>query len=857
MHVAHTRQHSRRKLADLLFGLRTLGLGLAIRAALYPLRRAYLEAKFAGPQPRGSVLTALTGLLSAIGPSRAHDPIDAQRLTRPGHVLSYSQTSSAIVLQCENAALQLTALAPEVWRVRMSRNRSFAPLDSYALAKGDNESPVAPLQCVEGANAVVARSASLTCNINKRPCRLSFTDSDGYAVFAESSGMGWLGPCLTHARRLVDDEHIYGLGEKAFPLNRRGQQFAVWNQDPQQYEPGADPIYLNVPFYLSLARERCFGLFYDNTYRSYFDVGHHHGDELVYCADDGELCYYLFYGPSPATVLERFTELTGRMPQPPLWALGYQQSRWSYYPEARVREIANLFRRHRIPCDAIHLDIHYMDGYRCFTWDRSRFPDPAALIDDLHKQGFRVVTLIDCGIKADHSYDVCASGLEGGMFCTYPDGNPAAGPVWPGESYFPDFTAPRVRDWWGDLHQAWVEMGVDGLWNDMNEPTVIGPRGDTLASCVHHDWEGEGADHRRAHNVYGLQMARATYEGLLRLQPERRPFVLTRSGWAGTQRYAASWTADNASTWEHLRLTVPMVLGLGLSGLGFTGPDVGGFSGDADPELLVRWTQLGAFLPLFRNHSARSTKSQEPWVDGEPYLSANRRAIELRYRLLPYMYTAMWQCAQHGHPIARPLFWAFAHDERYYGLQDQFLCGDALLVAPICDPGATSRRVYLPDGDWFDFWSDATHSGPAEVVVPGPLDRCPLFVRAGTVLPMWPLVQHTGEPVAQLILHVYPGRQTSWLYDDDGETMAYRSGGYRVTRFDCQEQGEHGLSVTSQVRGNYRPGYRCWQWRIHGLTEEPVQVVGDGLPVGGTTFSAQKGVVAVETGELGEFHLTS
>ncbi len=857
MPTSQIRPSPRANLAHLLGGLRTLGLSVSLQAALYPLRRAYLEAKFGGPQSHGSALRGLARLPFAFRSSKTDRLVDPQHFNHLGDVLSHSRKGSTVVVECENGALQLTALAPEVWRVRMSASRNFPPPDSYSVTKRDDEWTVTPIECHETADALLTRSTSGTCSVSKRPCRLRFCNSSGGAILSDSSGMGWLGTRVVHARALDADEHVYGLGEKAFPLDRRGRKLTMWNQDPQQYAPGAEPIYLNIPFYLSLNRGRCFGLFYDNTHRSHFDIGHHQADELVYQADGGELCYYFFYGPSPSAVLERFTELTGRMPLLPLWALGYQQSRWSYYPEARVREIARLLRQHRIPCDAIHLDIHYMDGYRCFTWDRSRFPDPAALIADLHEQGFRVVTLVDCGIKADRSYDVCAAGLEGGMFCTYPDGQPAAGPVWPGESYFPDFTAPHVREWWGSLHRPWVEMGVDGLWNDMNEPTIIGPRGDTLAGCVRHGWEGQGADHRRAHNIYGLQMVRATFEGLQRLQPDRRPFVLTRSGWAGVQRYAASWTADNASTWEHLRLTLPMVLGLGLSGLAFTGPDVGGFSGDADPELLVRWIQLSAFLPLFRNHTAHSTKDQEPWVDGEPYLSANRSAIEWRYRLLPYLYTAMWQCAQHGHPIARPLFWAFPDDERCSELEDQFLCGDALLVAPVCYPGATSRQVYLPDGDWFDFWTDTLHHGPGKVTTSALLDRIPLFVRAGSVLPMWPLVQHTDQPAQQLILHVYPGRQSSWLYEDDGHSMAYQRDQYRVTRFECRPQDELGLNVVLQVQGRYQPGYQCWHWHIHGLSGRPAQVVADGRPLVGATFDAQQGILSLETGQLRELRLTA
>jgi len=843
-------------LSHLLRGLRTLGLGVSLQAALYPLHRAYYEGKFSGPEPQGSVLRGLANLPTAFRPLSTDDWLDPDACDHLGDVRSNTKVGSTVILQCDNGALQLAVLSPGIWRVRLSRSGDFAPVSSYSVAKPEDEWGATALDCTDGPDSLVVRSESLTCLVTKQPCRLGFCDSEGNTLFSDRSGLAWRDARWVHGRSLDEGEHIYGLGEKAFPLDRRGRRYVMWNQDPQHYAPGADPIYLGIPFYMSLVGGRCCGVFYDNTYRSWLDLGQHRSDELVYQSEGGELCYYLLYGPSPAKVIERFTELTGPMPMWPLWALGYQQSRWSYYPEARVREIAGLFRQHRIPCDALHLDIHYMDGYRCFTWDRDRFPDPAALIADLHEQGFRVVTLIDCGIKADPAYHVCAAGLAGGMFCTYPDGQPAAGPVWPGESYFPDFTSERVREWWGNLHQPWVDMGVDGVWNDMNEPSIIGPSGNTLAGCVRHDWEGKGADHRQAHNVYGLQMVRATYEGLQRLQPDRRPFVLTRSGWAGVQRHATSWTADNASTWEHLRLTLPMVLGLGLSGLAFTGPDVGGFSGDADPELLVRWTQLGAFLPLFRNHTAHGTRDQEPWAHGEPYLSANRSAIEWRYRLLPYLYTAMWQCAQRGHPMARPLLWAFPQDQRCYELEDQFLCGDALLVAPVGYPGATSRRVYLPGGEWFDFWADTLHHGPQELDVPAPLDRLPLFVRAGTTLPMWPLTQSTAEPANELILHLYPGHGDSWLYEDDGHSMAYRRGEYRLTRFECRttELGE--LSLALHRRGAYQPAHQRWTWHVHGLSQPPGQLLVDGRPAMGSTFDAQRGILRLETGEINELLLS-
>jgi alpha-glucosidase len=649
---------------------------------------------------------------------------------------------------------------------------------------------------------------------------------------------------------LEPSEHVYGLGERAFPLDLRGRSYTLWNIDPQTYDVGTDPLYLSIPFWIGLRAGQSYGVLYDNTYRARLDLGETRPGEAAYLAEDGEPVYYFFCGPALSAILERYTELTGRMALPPLWALGYHQSRWSYYPEARVREIARLMREHRIPCDALYLDIHYMDGWRCFTWDRQRFPDPARMLSDLHDQGYKVVVTVDTGIKADRHYAVCADGLERGAFCTYPDGGVAGGPVWPGEAYFPDFTNPRVREWWAELYAPLVQAGVDGFWNDMNEPTVIGPQGDTLANCVRHDWEGQVTNHRQAHNVYGLLMVRATAEGVRRLRPDERPFVLTRSGWAGVQRYAVHWTGDNVSTWEHLHLTIPMVLNLGLSGLAFTGADVGGFDGDAAAELVMRWTQMGAFLPLFRNHSSLWSRNQEPWAFGEPYLSLNRSAIELRYRLLSYLYTATWQCAQKGTPIARPLLWASPDDPATYALDDQFLCGDALLVAPISQPGQTSRQVYLPAGEWFDFWTDERHAGPKTLTAAAPLEHIPVYVRAGTVLPTWPVMQHTNaQAVHKLILHVYPGDGTSWLYEDDGESLAYQSGGHRVTRLDCGCTGENGLVVTRQAQGAYCPAYEHWEWQIHGLTGEPEQVLADGQRVQNLVWDEISRILRFDSGE--------
>ncbi|UCF62586.1 MAG: alpha-glucosidase, partial [Anaerolineaceae bacterium] len=413
---------------------------------------------------------------------------------------------------------------------------------------------------------------------------------------------------------------------------------------------------------------------------------------------------------------ERYTELTGRPVLPPRWAFGYHQSRWGYKSEGMIRELVAGFLEHALPISAIHLDIDYMKGYRVFTVDSERFPDLAGFTHELESQGIKIVTILDCGVKSDPQYSVYNEGLAEDVFCKGPDAEVLYGPVWPGWCAFPDFTQPKTRSWWGSYYGRLLELGVAGIWHDMNEPAVFSAWGDyTLPQSTQHDLEGRGGDHREAHNLYGLLMNRSGYEALRELRPDRRPWIVTRSGWAGIQRYAWHWTGDTESSWRSLRMTVSMILNLGLSGVPFVGPDIGGFSGSPSAELFTRWFQLATFLPFFRTHSAVFTPPREPWVFGEPYLTIIRDFLGLRYKLLPYFYTLAWQSHQYGHPMVRPLFWHDVEDPNLWGIDDAFLLGKNLLVAPILEESASSRHLVLPKGNWFNFWDDTILQGPGEV----------------------------------------------------------------------------------------------------------------------------------------------
>ena len=621
---------------------------------------------------------------------------------------------------------------------------------------------------------------------------------------------------------IPDELQYYGLGERAVRLPSRGHRFQLTTFDQASYHPGDDPLYINIPFLVGLNTGVAFGVLFDSTYNGEIDLGAQRPDHFSYQSTGPELRFDFILGPTLPAVVEQYTTLTGRMQLPPRWTLGYQQSRWSYETADAIRDLACEFRQRQLPCEAIHFDIDYMDGFRCFTWDRTAFPDPPGLIAELHQQNFKAVGMIDPGIKTDHDYHICADGIAQDVFVKLPDGKRFHGPVWPGESYFPDFTNPRVRDWWGAKYQPLLEDGFDGFWNDMNEPTIF--NGLAFPETVQYDLEGRGGDHREAQSAYGMQMVRATFEGLNRLRPKRRNWVFTRSGYAGVQRYASSWTGDNFSTWEHLALTPAMLLNLGLSGLAFTGPDVGGFSDAPTPELFARWISMGAFTPFFRTHSAKHTPDQEPWSYGPEVENIARTYLGWRYRLLEYIYTAFWQCSQQGTPIMRPLLFEDPKNPTYQNVDDQWLLGDHLLISPVLTPDTDSRPIYIPPGQWYDFWTDELVTGPTVITRSAPLDVVPIHVRAGAVLPLGPVRQYSDETFDKpLELHLYAGNGDSWLYQDDGESLDHLAGDYRLTHFQLRQDANR-LTLTRKVEGNFKPQNERDEIVLHGADEVDLQV---------------------------------
>jgi alpha-glucosidase len=498
------------------------------------------------------------------------------------------------------------------------------------------------------------------------------------------------------------------------------------------------------------------------------------------------------------------------MPLPPRWSLGYQQSRWSYTPDTRVREIASGFRARKIPCDVIYLDIDYMDGYRIFTWNPNSFRNPAGLLQELKGMGFTTAVIVDPGIKVDTGYAAYRTGLAGGHFLRMPDGTVYTGKVWPGICAFPDFTSSAARRWWGDQFAGLVAAGVRGWWNDMNEPSVFDVPTKTVDPAVIHDDEGLHTPHAKNHNIYGMQMTRATYEGVLRLLPNERPFVLTRASYAGGWRYSASWTGDNVSSWEHLSMALAMCLNLSISGQPFVGADIGGFIGQPSPELFARWLQLGVLTPLMRAHAEIKSKNKEPWEYGPAFTDINRETINLRYRLLPYIYTTMAAASVSGIPAMRPMVFDHPADRRFAGAAGQFMFGDDILAAPVLAEGETTKTVDLPQGRWYDFWSGTGIQGGASYTVSAPIGSLPLFVPAGATIPMQQVVQHTGEaPINPLTLRTFPAEigisYDSHYYEDDGTSFRYLEGATLRRTFTTRSLPDRVVLSVSVAEGGYWP----------------------------------------------------
>jgi len=781
-----------------------------------------------------------------------------------GDLERIEQTAAGVRLWAGPAVVEVQARTEHVLRIRAGVGD--LPEDrSYAV----EPAPPLPLSVQESPEAIALGTAGLFLKVQRQPLRFAFHNPQGELLCREDPerGMGFEGEAGLVSMSSQPDERYFGFGEKTRGLNKRGIRMTNWNTD-MPYTATMDPLYSTIPWVIGFRSGRAFGLFFDNPAKNHFDMCHSRPSVWTYRVEGGGIVYYFLQGPDLPTLLERFTALTGRMPMPPRWSLGHHQSRWGYRSESRIKEIAQTFRDKDIPTDAIHLDIHWMRGYRVFEFDPVRFPQPKALSDEVGRQGFRLVTIIDPGVKVDPDFRVYREGREKGYFCPSESGGEFHAKVWPGQSAFPDFIRPEVRDWWSEQQRALIEAGISGVWNDMNDPScwthdlhtrdyVLVLRPLRHPRMLHRE-NGRAVPHLLRRNVYGHLMCQATREGLLRHRPGARPFVLTRSAYAGTQRFSALWTGDNSSTFAHLGLTVPMILNLGLSGMAFVGADIGGFMWNCTPELYARWIQLGAFYPFCRTHCSIAMRSQEPWSFGPEVEAIARDFLKLRYRLMPFLYSLFRQCHETGWPIWRPLCFEFPRDSRAAEIEDQVMVGPDLMLAPVTKKGQRSRSLHLPAGAWTDYWTGERILGPATVERQTPLALMPIYLREGAVLFLQPPCPSLDQrPADRITFDIYPpaGEKRAVLYEDDGLSLDYEQGVWSKTELRVDREGSN-LHLELMTRlGNYQPPPRRLDFRVHHL--EPVKKVwrdGKALAQTDWAWDAKQKVVSLEFADDGQAH---
>ena len=807
-------------------------------------------------------------------------------------VSSVQPLRDGLQIQSGPAVVRITALRADIIRVRISAT-STLPEDASWAVPSDARTKSIEVQPSQDSSSVGFRTAALDVRVEREPLRLVVRDLEGNVISADAVGRPtkFQAAGFSVYKQMPPAEHYFGLGDKTGAFDRREQSYTLWNTDVGPQE-SVDPLYKAIPFFLAINGRHSYGIFLDNTWRTWFDFGKQARDAYAFGAEGGPLDYYFIYGPTPRQVVEGYAYLTGKPPLPPLWALGFQQSRYTYTPESKLREIATRLRTDRIPSDVVYLDIDYQDRNRPFTVDSKTFPDFATLVSDLRKQHFRLVNITDLHIAhvPNQGYNPYDSGHAGDHFVKKAEGSEFVGIVWPGPAVFPDFTRAQTREWWGNLYQEFVKDGVAGFWNDMNEPSVFDGPGKTMPLNNVHRIEEPGfatrtATHAEIHNIVGLENARATYEGLKILRPNERPFVLTRATYAGGQRYGFTWTGDNAATWNHLRLATQMVLNLGLSGIPFVGADVGGFNGSPSSDLLTRWVEQAAFSPFFRDHAEKGSLPHELWVNGPEQEAIRRRYVETRYRLLPYIYSVAEESSRTGLPVMRPIFLEFpeifAPGASFDHWDTEFLLGRSLLIAP--QPFGEMMDDYsvaFPKGPWFDFWTgdkmppSAAAAPPiAESVTAKPgtkfpevrklhpkLDTMPVYVRGGTVLPIQPLIQNTEEtPRGPLELRVFPGPDCQGtIYLDDGHTFDYERGQFLRQNLTCEADAKS-LRLTFHPReGSFAPWWKILEVVVYDWpsARAEAKITGGTYPLKTTYDPKQKALHITLADQAGQAELS-
>ena len=758
-----------------------------------------------------------------------HIPSYAQ-VKNIGPIVSFNKTANGISGKTTGAIFEVSAYADQIIRVRVSKNKSFNPA-SYALSENMDLS-FNQVMVQEKGSVIQLSTASLDILIEKSPSfRVQFKNKQGAIINEDVPGEGFgtcfIGDKVSVYKKLQEGERFVGLGEALGNLDKRGMGFTLNNSDTYKYGDPRLSMYISIPFFMGIHHQQVYGLFYNNSYKTFFNFGLSTPGFSTVNMDGGDADYFFIYSDNMAKILEHYASITGFMPLPPKWSLGYHQSRCSYYPQEQVKFIAETFRKKNIPIDCIVLDADYLQEYEPFRINKSRFPDMPGLANELSNLNIELTASVNPGIKIDSSYEGNADGLKNDVFVKYTDGSLFVSDIAPSTNHFVDFTNPRAREWWIDHMKFLPDNGIHGYWNDMNEPAVAGSY---LPDNLVFDFDGKKTNALEAKNVYGFQMARSSFESAIKYGQGRRPFVLSRSAFAGIQRYAAVWSGDNTAKDEGLLSGVLLNNQMGLSGIPFTGPDLGGYIGDGTKDLFRRWMEVGIFSPFLRNHKEFFAAANEPWAYGEEVEAISKTYIGFRYRLMPYIYSGFYEASQSAMPVARSLCISYPFDEKVYDnlYQYQFLFGDAFLVIPMTSQ-ETLKKIYLPGGEWYDLFTEEKLSGNQEIFREAPSYQIPLFVKSSSIIPMQSLVQSTKEkPSDTLIIHLYNGKEKNHFvfYEDDGKSFDYKKGKFskREIVFD---PSTHALTFRQQ-EGHYTSDFKKIQIILHGFPLEMNTVIVSG-----------------------------
>lgn len=736
-----------------------------------------------------------------------------------GKIISYKKIAGGIEGKTATSIFDIHVYSENIIRVRVSKNKTFNNF-SYALV--DNQIPRFENYSVkEENNSILLSTNAINVEIEKAPSfSITFKNKAGQVINEDVKGRcfgtTFSGDKVTVYKKLQQGERFVGLGEALGNLDKRGMGITLNNTDNYKYGDTRLPMYTSVPFYMGIHHQQVYGLFYNNSYKSFFNFASSTPNFSSVSFEGGDMDYFFMYDESPAKVIEQYTSLTGRMQLPPMWSIGYHQSRCTYYPQDKVEWIAETFRNKKIPLDCIVLDADYQQGYQPFRTNTERFPDLPALAASLAKQRIELTASVYPGVKIDSTYESYTDGLKKDVFIKYADGSLFETEIAPLRCYLPDYTNPKTRSWWISKMKWMVTNGVHGYWNDMNEPAVAGSY---LPDNLLFDFDGRKANALEAKNLYGFQMARSSYEAGIQNEKDRRPFVLTRSGFAGVQRYSAVWSGDNTSKDEGLLSGVLLNSQLGLSGISFCGYDVGGYIGDASKDLYKRWIEAGVFSPFCRNHREFFGAAGEPWAYGEEAEAISKTFIGFRYRMMPYMYSTFYEASQTGLPIARSLCINYPHDDKVYdnNYQYQFLFGDALMVVPLASQDKI-KKMYLPKGDWFNFYTDEQLTGEKEWSQEVPVYELPIFVKASSIIPLQSTVQSTKDKASDtLYLHIYNGttKNSFMFYEDAGDGFGYQQQEYarRLISFDPEKKQ---LRLARQ-EGIFNSAFKKIQIVLHGF----------------------------------------